>query len=84
MSVIDKKYPERFDTPKDKFALNIEDLSNFTYDMQHCIKCKGCYWVKITTYMPGDEARSALSQQSLEGIRLLRSFRKDENRSENQ
>ena len=42
MSVIDKKYPERFDTPKEKFALNIEDLSNFTYDMQHCIKCKGC------------------------------------------
>mgnify|MGYP000637578261 FL=1 len=52
MSVIDKKYPERFDTPKEKFALNIEDLSNFTYDMQHCIKCKGCYWVDHT-YMPG-------------------------------
>lgn len=52
MSVIDKKHPERYDTPKEPFALNIENLSNFVYDMQHCIKCKGCYWVDHT-YMPG-------------------------------
>lgn len=52
MSVIDKMHPDRYDTPKEKFALDIEDLNNFTYDMQHCIKCKGCYWVDHT-YMPG-------------------------------
>jgi Fe-S oxidoreductase len=52
MSVIDKNHPERYDTPKEKFALDIEDLNNFVYDMQHCIKCKGCYWVDHT-YMPG-------------------------------
>ena len=52
MSVIDKKHPERYDTPKEPFALDIENLSNFVYDMQHCIKCKGCYWVDHT-YMPG-------------------------------
>lgn len=52
MSVIDKQHPERFDTPKEHFALDIENLGNFEYDMQHCIKCKGCYWVDHT-YMPG-------------------------------
>lgn len=52
MSVIDKNHPDRYDTPKEKFALDIENLSNFEYDMQHCIKCKGCYWVDHT-YMPG-------------------------------
>ena len=52
MSVIDKKNPDRYDTPKEPFALDINDLSNFRYDMQHCIKCKGCYWVDHT-YMPG-------------------------------
>ncbi|MCI8284078.1 MAG: (Fe-S)-binding protein [Firmicutes bacterium] len=52
MSVIDKNNPERYDTPKEKFALDIENLDNFVYDMQHCIKCKGCYWVDHT-YMPG-------------------------------
>ena len=48
MSVIDKMHPDRYDTPKEKFALDIEDLNNFTYDMQHFIKCKGCYWVDHT------------------------------------
>lgn len=52
MSVIDKLHPDRYDTPKESFALDIEDLNNFTYDMQHCIKCKGCYWVDHI-YMPG-------------------------------
>ena len=54
MSVIDKIHQDRYDTPKTPFALDIEDLSNFEYDMQHCIKCKGCYWVDHT-YMPGME-----------------------------
>lgn len=54
MSVINKEQPDRYDTPKEPFALDIEDLHNFKYDMQHCIKCKGCYWVDHT-YMPGME-----------------------------
>lgn len=52
MSVIDKQHPDRYDTPKEAFSLDIENLGNFKYDMQHCIKCKGCYWVDHT-YMPG-------------------------------
>lgn len=52
MSVVDKQHPDRYDTPKEPFALDIENLNNFKYDMQHCIKCKGCYWVDHT-YMPG-------------------------------
>ena len=43
---------DRFDTPKTPVALDVTDLSNFKYDMSHCIKCKGCYWVEHT-YMPG-------------------------------
>ena len=54
MSVVDKIHQDRYDTPKTPFALDIENLSNFEYDMQHCIKCKGCYWVDHT-YMPGME-----------------------------
>jgi Fe-S oxidoreductase len=42
----------RFDTPKTPLELNIEDAKNFKYDMDHCIKCKGCYWVEHT-YNPG-------------------------------
>ncbi len=43
---------DRYDTPKKKVALDVTDLNNFVYDMDHCIKCKGCYWVEHT-YMPG-------------------------------
>jgi Fe-S oxidoreductase len=46
----DKK--DRYDTPKTKVALDVTNLTNFTYDMSRCIKCKGCYWVEHT-YMPG-------------------------------
>jgi Fe-S oxidoreductase len=43
---------DRYDTPKKKVALDVTKLENFVYDMDHCIKCKGCYWVEHT-YMPG-------------------------------
>ena len=43
---------DRYDTPKKKVSLDVTDLNNFVYDMNHCIKCKGCYWVEHT-YMPG-------------------------------
>jgi Fe-S-cluster-containing dehydrogenase component len=43
---------DRYDTPKKKVALDVTNLNNFVYDMDHCIKCKGCYWVEHT-YMPG-------------------------------
>jgi Fe-S oxidoreductase len=43
---------DRYDTKKKKVALDVTDLNNFVYDMDHCIKCKGCYWVEHT-YMPG-------------------------------
>ncbi|MGI6205704.1 MAG: (Fe-S)-binding protein [Anaerovoracaceae bacterium] len=42
----------RFKTPRTPLEFNIEDASNFKYDMDHCIKCKGCYWVEHT-YNPG-------------------------------
>jgi Fe-S oxidoreductase len=43
---------EMYDTPKKKVSLDVTNLDNFVYDMSHCIKCKGCYWVEHT-YMPG-------------------------------
>lgn len=43
---------DRYDTPKKPVSLDITKLDNFRYDMDHCIKCKGCYWVEHT-YMPG-------------------------------
>ncbi|HVN96568.1 MAG TPA: (Fe-S)-binding protein [Syntrophorhabdaceae bacterium] len=43
---------DRYDTPKKKVSLDVTKLDNFVYDMDHCIKCKGCYWVEHT-YMPG-------------------------------
>ncbi|MCX5810049.1 MAG: (Fe-S)-binding protein, partial [Proteobacteria bacterium] len=43
---------DRYDTPKKPVSLDITNLDNFKYDMDHCIKCKGCYWVEHT-YMPG-------------------------------
>jgi Fe-S oxidoreductase len=43
---------DRYDTPKKKVALDVTKLDNFVYDMDHCIKCKGCYWVEHS-YMPG-------------------------------
>ena len=59
MSVIDPAYGPaensshaRFDTPRTPLEFNIEDIKNFKYDMDHCIKCKGCYWVEHT-YNPG-------------------------------
>ncbi len=45
---------DRYDTPSSKVALDVTNLQNFEYDMQHCIKCKGCYWVEHT-YMPGTQ-----------------------------
>jgi Fe-S oxidoreductase len=38
--------------PTTKVNLETTDLNNYAYDMRHCIKCKGCYWVEHT-YMPG-------------------------------
>jgi Fe-S oxidoreductase len=38
--------------PKTKVSLDVTNLKNFVYDMDHCIKCKGCYWVDHI-YMPG-------------------------------
>lgn len=52
MSKINELNKERYDTPKVKFALDVRDLKNFRYDMDHCIKCKGGYWVDHT-YSPG-------------------------------
>jgi len=43
---------DRYDTPKTPVNLDIRKLENFKYDMDHCIKCKGCYWVEHS-YMPG-------------------------------
>ncbi len=40
--------------PKSKVSLDVTNPKNFVYDMDHCIKCKGCYWVEHT-YMPGVE-----------------------------
>jgi Fe-S oxidoreductase len=51
-SVVDPKYGDRYDTPKTPLAFDVTDWNNFTYEMQHCIKCKGCYWVEHT-YNPG-------------------------------
>jgi hypothetical protein len=52
MSKISELNKERYDTPKVKFALDVRYLKNFRYDMDHCIKCKGGYWVDHT-YSPG-------------------------------
>lgn len=52
MSVVDKTLGDRYDTPKTPITFDIRNLNNFYYDMQHCIKCKGCYWVEHT-YNPG-------------------------------
>ena len=52
MSVLDQKFGDRYDTPRTPLAFDITNLENFVYDMQHCIKCKGCYWVEHT-YNPG-------------------------------
>lgn len=38
--------------PKKKVSLDITNIENFRYDMDHCIKCKGCTWVDHI-YMPG-------------------------------
>lgn len=54
MSVVDKNFGDRYDTPRTPLAFDITKLENFVYDMQHCIKCKGCYWVEHT-YNPGTE-----------------------------
>ena len=42
----------RYDTPRTPLEFDIENINMFKYDMDHCIKCKGCYWVDHT-YMPG-------------------------------
>jgi len=52
MSVIDLMKKDRYETPKTPVAFEVTNLNNFIYDMQHCIKCKGCYWVEHT-YNPG-------------------------------
>lgn len=52
MSVVDQKFGDRYDTPRTPVAFDVTNLDNFVYDMQHCIKCKGCYWVEHT-YNPG-------------------------------
>jgi len=51
-SVLNKEFGDRYDTPRTPLALDITKLENFVYEMQHCIKCKGCYWVEHT-YNPG-------------------------------
>lgn len=38
--------------PKSKVSLDVTNIKNFVYDMDHCIKCKGCQWVDHI-YMPG-------------------------------
>jgi Fe-S oxidoreductase len=52
MSKISELNKERYDTPKEKVALDVKNLKNFRYDMDHCIKCKGGYWLDHT-YSPG-------------------------------
>lgn len=59
MSVIDPEYGDgkgnshgRYDTPRTPLEFDIENLDMWKYDMDHCIKCKGCYWVEHT-YNPG-------------------------------
>ena len=59
MSVIVREYGDgkgnshgRYNTPRTPLEFNIEEIKNFKYDMDHCIKCKGCYWVEHT-YNPG-------------------------------
>lgn len=42
----------RYDTPRTPLEFDIENINMFKYDMDHCIKCKGCYWVEHT-YNPG-------------------------------
>jgi Fe-S oxidoreductase len=37
---------------KVKVSLDVTNINNFVYDMNRCIKCKGCTWVDHT-YMPG-------------------------------
>lgn len=54
ISVVDEKYGDRYDTPRTPVAWDITNINNFKYDMDHCIKCKGCYWVEHT-YNPGVE-----------------------------
>ena len=38
--------------PKEKVGLDVTQVTNFIFDMNRCIKCKGCYWVDHI-YMPG-------------------------------
>lgn len=59
LSVLDPEYGDgkgnshgRYDTPRTPLEFDIENINNFKYDMDHCIKCKGCYWVEHT-YNPG-------------------------------
>lgn len=52
VSVVDDKFGDRYDTPRTPVAWDITNINNFKYDMDHCIKCKGCYWVEHT-YNPG-------------------------------
>lgn len=59
MSKVDPEYGPaensshaRYLTDRTPLELNIEDINMFKYDMDRCIKCKGCYWVEHT-YNPG-------------------------------
>lgn len=52
MSTLDEIKKDRYDTPKTPLVFDVTTLNNFVYDMEHCIKCKGCYWVEHT-YNPG-------------------------------
>lgn len=59
LSTIDPEYGDgkgnshgRYDTPRTPLEFDITNIDNFKYDMDHCIKCKGCYWVEHT-YNPG-------------------------------
>ena len=59
LSVVDPAYGPaknsshaRYDTPRTPLEFDIENINMFKYDMDHCIKCKGCYWVEHT-YNPG-------------------------------
>ena len=40
--------------PTQKVSLDVTNLDNFIFDMNRCIKCKGCTWVDHI-YMPGIE-----------------------------
>jgi Fe-S oxidoreductase len=58
-SVVDPEYGPakdsshaRYKTERKPLEFDIEKAENFRYDMEHCIKCKGCYWVEHT-YNPG-------------------------------